>query len=56
MTKVTMTVNGRAVSGEVEGRTLLSAFLREGLGLTAPMWAAIRPSAAPVSCMWTARR
>ena len=34
MTKVSMTVNGRAVSGEVEGRTLLSAFLREGLGLT----------------------
>jgi carbon-monoxide dehydrogenase small subunit len=34
MTKVTMTVNGRAVSGEVEGRTLLVQFLREGLGLT----------------------
>lgn len=34
MTTVTMTVNGKAVSGEVEGRTLLSAFLREGLGLT----------------------
>lgn len=34
MSKVTMTVNGKAVSGEVEGRTLLSAFLREGLGLT----------------------
>ena len=34
MTKVSMVVNGRAVSGEVEGRTLLSAFLREGLGLT----------------------
>ena len=34
MTKVTMTVNGKAVSGEVEGRTLLSSFLREGLGLT----------------------
>jgi aerobic carbon-monoxide dehydrogenase small subunit len=34
MTKVAMTVNGKAVSGEVEGRTLLSAFLREGLGLT----------------------
>jgi aerobic carbon-monoxide dehydrogenase small subunit len=34
MTKVSMTVNGRTVSGEVEGRTLLSAFLREGLGLT----------------------
>lgn len=34
MTKVTMTVNGKTVSGEVEGRTLLSSFLREGLGLT----------------------
>ena len=32
--KVTMKVNGRQVSGEVEGRTLLSAFLREGQGLT----------------------
>ena len=29
-----MTVNGKAVSAEAEGRTLLSAFLREGLGLT----------------------
>ena len=29
-----MTVNGRAVSGEVEGRTLLVEFLREGLRLT----------------------
>ncbi len=34
MTKVTMTVNGRAMSGDAEGRTLLSAFLREDLGLT----------------------
>ena len=34
MTKVMMTVNGRAVSGETEGRTLLATFLREGLGLT----------------------
>ncbi len=34
MTKVSMTVNGKSVSGEVEGRTLLSAFLREGLGMT----------------------
>jgi aerobic carbon-monoxide dehydrogenase small subunit len=34
MTKVTMTVNGKAVSAEAEGRTLLSAYLREGLGLT----------------------
>ncbi len=29
-----MTVNGKSVSGEVEGRTLLSAFLRDELGLT----------------------
>jgi carbon-monoxide dehydrogenase small subunit len=34
MTKVAMTVNGRAVYGEVEGRTLLVQFLRENLGLT----------------------
>jgi len=34
MTRVTMTVNGKAVSGEVEGRTLLVDFLREGLELT----------------------
>lgn len=34
MTKVTMTVNGKAVSAEAEGRTLLSSYLREGLGLT----------------------
>ena len=34
MTKVSMSVNGRAVSADTEGRTLLSSFLREGLGLT----------------------
>ncbi|MGR3758856.1 (2Fe-2S)-binding protein [Roseobacteraceae bacterium NS-SX3] len=34
MTKVSMTVNGKAASGEVEGRTLLSSFLRDSLGLT----------------------
>ena len=34
MTSVSMTVNGRAVSGEAEGRTLLSSFLRDGQGLT----------------------
>jgi aerobic carbon-monoxide dehydrogenase small subunit len=34
MPKVSMTVNGRAASGEVEGRTLLVEFLREGLRLT----------------------
>ncbi|MGF1658607.1 MAG: (2Fe-2S)-binding protein [Rubrimonas sp.] len=34
MPSVSMVVNGKAVSGEVEGRTLLVEFLREGLGLT----------------------
>ena len=34
MSKVTMTVNGRKMGAEVEGRTLLSSFLREGLELT----------------------
>ncbi|WP_114965257.1 (2Fe-2S)-binding protein [Alkalilacustris brevis] len=34
MRKVTMTVNGKSVSAEAEGRTLLVEFLREGLGLT----------------------
>ncbi len=34
MTKVTLTVNGKSVSRDVEGRTLLSSFLRDGLGLT----------------------
>ncbi len=34
MTQVTMTVNGKAASGDVEGRTLLSQFLRDDQGLT----------------------
>jgi len=34
MTKLSMTVNGKAVSGEIEGRTLLVDFLRQNLGLT----------------------
>ncbi|MEE2745255.1 MAG: (2Fe-2S)-binding protein [Pseudomonadota bacterium] len=34
MHKITMTVNGKEVSGEVEGRTLLVQFIRENLGLT----------------------
>jgi aerobic carbon-monoxide dehydrogenase small subunit len=34
MIKVSMTVNGKVVSGEVEPRTLLVQFLREHLGLT----------------------
>ncbi len=34
MASVSMTVNGREVSGDVEGRTLLSSFLRDDLRLT----------------------
>lgn len=34
--QVKMTVNGKEVSGDVEGRTLLIHFLRENLGLTGP--------------------
>ncbi len=34
MTQLTMTVNGKTVSGDAEGRTLLSTFLRDTLGLT----------------------
>ncbi|MBL8779448.1 MAG: (2Fe-2S)-binding protein, partial [Alphaproteobacteria bacterium] len=34
MTGVAMTVNGKAVSGDVETRTLLVQFLRENLRLT----------------------
>ncbi len=34
MVHVTMTVNGNAVTGEVEGRTLLVDFLRDDLRLT----------------------
>ncbi|MBR9763739.1 MAG: (2Fe-2S)-binding protein [Rhodobacteraceae bacterium] len=34
MTTISLQVNGKTVSGEVEPRTLLVEFLREGLGLT----------------------
>ncbi|UWQ89915.1 (2Fe-2S)-binding protein [Aliisedimentitalea scapharcae] len=34
MTQVSMTVNGKPAQGDVEGRTLLSSFLRDALGLT----------------------
>ena len=34
MAQVKMKVNGREMSAETEGRTLLSSYLREGLGLT----------------------
>ncbi|MEM7523658.1 MAG: (2Fe-2S)-binding protein [Pseudomonadota bacterium] len=34
MPEISLTVNGKAVSGAVEGRTLLVSFLRDQLGLT----------------------
>jgi len=34
MAKVSMTINGKPVTGETEGRTLLVDYLREGQGLT----------------------
>ena len=34
MPQVSMTVNGKPASGEIEGRTLLVEFLRDKLGLT----------------------
>ena len=34
MPHVSMSVNGKAVAGDVEGRTLLSSFLRDSLKLT----------------------
>jgi carbon-monoxide dehydrogenase small subunit len=34
MPQVSMTVNGKPASGNIEGRTLLVEFLRENLGLT----------------------
>ena len=34
MSQVSMTVNGKPASGDVEGRTLLVEFIRENLGLT----------------------
>ncbi|MEJ6388203.1 (2Fe-2S)-binding protein [Gymnodinialimonas ulvae] len=34
MTQVSMNVNGKTVSGDVEGRTLLSDFLRDGQRMT----------------------
>ncbi len=34
MSDVSMTVNGKPASGQIEGRTLLVDFIRENLGLT----------------------
>ena len=37
---ISLTVNGKSYSGEVESRTLLAHFLRDGLRLPALIWAA----------------
>ena len=51
MAQVSMTVNGKAASGVVEGRTLLSAFLRDTLQLTGLTSAATPANAVPAWCM-----
>ena len=56
MTTVTMTVNGRQVSGEVEPRTLLVEFIRYISASPARMSAATPASAGAASSMSTASR
>jgi hypothetical protein len=56
MTAVALTVNGKAVTGDVDPRTLLVQFLRENLRLTGTHWAATHRSVAPAWCTSTARR
>ena len=56
MATVSMTVNGKSVTADVDPRTLLVQFLRETCASPAPMSAATPASAAPASCMSTARR
>ena len=51
MPAVSMSVNGHAVRGEVEGRTMLVEFLREHWVSPARMSAATQRNAAPASCM-----
>ena len=56
MSAVAMTVNGKAVTGDVDPRTLLVQTCASTCGSPAPMWGATRRNAAPASCTWTARR
>ncbi|MEY9806170.1 aerobic-type carbon monoxide dehydrogenase small subunit (CoxS/CutS family) [Bradyrhizobium elkanii] len=56
MAKISMIVNGNPVNANVDPRTLLVQFLRENLRLTGTHVAATPRSAAPASCIWTARR
>ncbi len=55
--QVNMTVNGEAVSAEVEPRMLLVHFLRDQLGLTGTHWGGCDTSnCARASSPWTAIR
>ena len=54
--RVTITVNGRPRTLDVEPRLLLAHLLRQALQLTAPIRAATRPTAAPAPCSSTAPR
>ena len=56
MTTVTMTVNGRQVSGDVEPRTLLVEFIRDNLGLTGTHIGCDTSQCGPASSTSTARR
>jgi aerobic-type carbon monoxide dehydrogenase small subunit (CoxS/CutS family) len=53
---ISFVLNGKPVSVDVEPATLLCDLLREKLGLTGRMSAAIPASAAAVSCIWTTVR
>jgi aerobic-type carbon monoxide dehydrogenase small subunit (CoxS/CutS family) len=53
---IKLTVNGKAVSADVEDRTLLVHLLRDHLGLLGPMSDVTPVSAAPVSFISTDAR
>ena len=56
MASVTMTVNGKSVTADVDPRTLLAQFVREHLRLTGThVGLRYQASAALASCMSTAR-
>ena len=55
MAAVSLTVNGKSVTADVDPRTLLVQLLRENLRLTGTHVAATPPNAAPVSSSSMAR-
>ena len=52
MLTISLNVNGKPVSGEIEERTLLVQFLREHLKLTEHMLVAIPVNVEPALSMW----